>query len=523
MANFTTSASVLFNGLSSWSVGGTLYSKIDPSTTRNIFTTAFLVLNVLIAVVGEYFLKRRNQKRLILRDGVQAKKVPFPLLTPWLSLTSLATYFWKTRTLPGGLLGLLMMATGIFGLVQHYMVNSFILPVLLPTWCDFQAGIVTTSNTHEVAPSPAWPAALLVFQAHTAIAINKGEIGVYDKINLNITSFQPTAQDVLGSWTCTQLADSTIEPADWANNTALNSYLEAQKFLSPSTLSLGGAIDAVNGSYLGFLAWSGILDAGDSSSWGVQTMIANGLGGDSPLAASTFNCSLVKTISTWTPTPMPTNATLSAWKDIMFGFISELPVSHYATQVETILNAMSMLAGSGNRNNLGLPSGANPRYGCVMNGSRIYIAVYLILLLLFVILLTLLVADLYQFIRYRINKRAKLVEEIPTDLISWQLNMLRRMTKDKSLTTKDLHEFSYLYSASTGDFEFVRTKGSVRYLLDSKRQSCADGSLAYSSRVIVQVKPKWSLLYRKSLDARPLESRISKFAHTSPTWRLCGS
>ncbi|KAF8846768.1 hypothetical protein BDZ45DRAFT_755645 [Acephala macrosclerotiorum] len=271
MTNSTTSTSVLFNDLPSWSVGGTLYSKTDPSTARNIFTATFLVLNVLIAV--------------------------------------------KTRTIPSGLLSLLMMATRIFGLVQHHMANSF------------------TPPPSRLAAD--FPAALLDLQTHTAIATNKGEIGVYDKINLNITSFQP----------------------DWANNTALYSYLEAQKFLSPSILSRGGAIDAVNGSYLGVLAWSGILDADDSSSWGVQTIIANGLGGDSPLAASTFNCSLVRTISTWTPTPMPMNATLSAW--IMFGFISEVPVSRYALQVETVLNAVSMLAGSENRNNLGLPSEAN--------------------------------------------------------------------------------------------------------------------------------------------------------------------
>jgi hypothetical protein len=313
-----------------------------------------------------------------------------------------------------------------------------------------------------VTPSPSWPASLLVFQSHNAIATNGGKIGVYDKINLNIASFRPTTTDVLGSWTCNSLADSAIQPPDWINATTLQTYLEAQNFLSPATQAIGGATSVENDSYQGFLAWSGTLGDNSSSSWEVQTTIANNLDGNSPLPASNFKCSLVvRDVAAWVPTPMPANETLLAWVNTMFGFVSEVPVSDYATQVETILNAMSMLAGSGNRNNRQLPSGVNPHYGCVMNGSKIYVAVYLILLLLFVILVALLIADLYQLIRYRTNKRHGLVEEIPTDLISWQLNMVRRMTKDKKLKSKDLHKYSYVYSNDTEDFEFVKTEITV--------------------------------------------------------------
>ncbi|KAE8443124.1 hypothetical protein EG329_002368 [Mollisiaceae sp. DMI_Dod_QoI] len=452
VANITS----LLNDQHSWSSSGTLYTKIDSATARNIFTTAFLVLNILIEIVGEYFLKRRNQRRLIDRKGRNTTSVPFSLLTPWLSLSSLATYFWKTRALPGGLLGFLMAATGAFGLLQHYMVNSFILPVMLPTWCEFQAGIVTTAHDVEVTPSPSWSAALLVFGAHTAVTATKGEIGVYNKINVNITSFQPTTADVLGSWTCNALADSIIQPTDWVDTASVESYLDAQDFLSPSTRNLAGATSLKDGSYQGFVAWSGTLDSNSSSSWEINTTIVNGLGGRSSLAASNFKCSLVKYDPTWIPTPMPSNATLATWANIMYGFVSEVQVYHYGTQLEIVLNSMSILAGSGNQNNLRLSAGANPNYGCVMLGSKVYIAVYLILVLLFLILLTLLVADLYQLIGYRLNKRRGLVKEIPTDLISWQPNMVRRMTRNKSLETKDLHKYSYVFSEETGDFEFMK-------------------------------------------------------------------
>jgi hypothetical protein len=460
MAAVGASTSVLLNDLQSWTIDGTVFLKLDPSTARNIFTTSFLILNVLIAIVGEYFLKRRNQRRLILRSGIQAKRVPFALLTPWLSLTSCATYLWKTRRLPGGLLGLLMLASGIFGLVQHYMVNSFILPLPLPTWCEFETGIITTSNSKEIQPTPAWPASLLVFQAHSAVSYTKGQIGIYDKINSNTINFQPTTLDILGTWNCTQVKDSTIQPADWANTTSLQSYLNAQNFLDPSTESVAGAFGVNGSAYQGFMAWSGIFDKSvPYTAWEVQATIANGLNGTSPMTASNFRCSLVKDVASWTPTPMPTNETLTAWKDFMFGFVSQVAVSHYDAQLTTILNAMSMLAGSGNQNNLGLPTGANPFYGCVLPGALIHVAVYLVGILLFVIFLCLLVADLYALIRYRINKRRKVVnvEEIPTDLISWQLNMLRRMTKNKKLQTKDLHKYVYVYSQETGECEFTET------------------------------------------------------------------
>lgn len=450
----------LYNNASSWVTDGTLHSRVDPSTVRNIFTTAFVVLNYLIMLVGGYFLKRRNQRRLILRKGRQSKTVPFTLLTPWLTLGSTATYVWKLRTLPGGLCGLLMLATGVFGLLHQYVVNSFILPEVQPSWCQFQSGIVTTANTLEVIPSPSWPAALLVFQAHSALAANGGVNGVYDKLNFNISSFQPTSADVLGSWQCTIASETPIQANDYTNKAAVTSYLSQQNFLSPDTETIAGAVDANNGSYQGFLAWSASgTDLAESGI--VRATIANGLEGDSPQVAINIECNLERTLSSWTPAVISANATLQAWANIMFGFVSEIPVSRYSTQVSTILNAIIMLAGSGNQNHRRLDAGANSQYGCVTEGTQIYLTVYVIFLFLMALLLVLLVADLYSLIRYRYNKRHGLVEEIPTDLISWQLAMVRRATGIKKLKQKELPNYSYVYSDVTGDFEFMKTNVTV--------------------------------------------------------------
>lgn len=449
----TTDASYI-NGLQAYGNGSTIYAKIDPAAARNIVTTLFLVINALIAIFGGYFLQRRNQRRLILRSGKQAKTVPFQLLTPWLNLPNCATYIWKTRTLPGGWLGLLMFASGVFGLVQHYTVNSYILPITLPTWCDFTQGLNTTLNEHELEPSSTWPAAVQVFAAQTSAGYTNGQVGIYNKVNSDTTDFQPTTRDVLGSWNCTQAPDSMIYPADLATSDTLRSYLDVQKFLNYSTLSISGAGNADDDSYSAFMAWSGIFDSSvQFSRWEIRASIANDLTGNTSLPVSNFKCSIVKYVPAWTPAPMPTNETLNGWKEIMFGYVYENSVEYYADQLRTVLNAMSMIAGSGNLDNRHLVEGAEIRYGCIVEGAKIDIAVYLIGTFLLTILFGIIVADFYQFIRYRMNKRKKLVENIPTDLISWQLEIVRKMTDHKELTTRDLKKYKYMLGDK--DFEFL--------------------------------------------------------------------
>lgn len=460
MANVTSSTAI-YNNATSWVTDGTVHTRVDPSLARNIFTTAFVGLNYLIMLVGGYFLKRRNQRRLILRRGRQAKTVPFTLLTPWLSLGSTITYFWKLRSLPGGLFGLLMLATGAFGLLHQYVINSFILPEVQPSWCQFQAGIVSTANSVEVIPSPSWPAALLVFQAHSAVALNGGINGIYDKINFNISAFQPTSADVLGSWQCNAMQDSPIQPADWSDKASLESYLTKQNFLSPDTKSTAGAVLVSNSSYEAFLAWSADKETISSGVGKVRATIANGLSGDSALVASNLECTIVKNVASWDPVPIQANGTLAAWVNIMFGFVSEVPVNHYGPQVSTVLNAITMLAGSGNQNRRRLDANAVQTFGCVTEGTQIYISVYVIFMALAALLFVLLVADLYSLIRYRYNKRRGLVEEIPTDLISWQLAMVRRATGIKNLKQKELPNYSYVYSDETQDFEFMKTNVTV--------------------------------------------------------------
>lgn len=453
--NYNVNPAAVYNDLGDYSIGSQIYMRSSPALLRNIITTVYLAMNALIAIIGELFLKRRNQRRLVLRQGPKAKTVPFPLLTPWLGLPNTMIYLWKARALPGGWLGWMMMATGIFSLVQHYMVNSFILPAVMPTWCDFERGIVTTFNTGIITPSPSWPAALLVFSAHTAVLANGGEGGIYDKINNTITSFQPTFHDVLGTWNCTPEPDSVIRYSDMVNTTALGLYLTTQKFLDPSTQSVGGSV-LNNGTFTGFVGWSGNFDSNDSSTWGVSATIANSIANVAPVIASNFKCDLTIRRTGWTPTPMPTNQTLVGWSDIMFGFVSQVPVSHYRVQVETILNAMSILAGSGNSNSRQLPDGTEVRYGCTMNGTQFYTGIYLVFAILFLILLILLVAELYQLGRYCCNREKDKAADIPTDLLSWQLNMMRRMTGEKTLKTKDMKKWSYFLGGD--EFEFKRTE-----------------------------------------------------------------
>jgi hypothetical protein len=146
-----------------WKSSGTWNTTISPSTARNVFTTAFVIINFAISFLGSYYLKRRVQRTLLSQDLGTWRTVPISYLTSWLSLGGVTSYVWKVRRIPGGILGWLMLWTGIFSLAHQYFVNSFILPQPQRSQCHFDRGIITTEHSGSVTPASTWPSALLVF------------------------------------------------------------------------------------------------------------------------------------------------------------------------------------------------------------------------------------------------------------------------------------------------------------------------------------------------------------------------
>lgn len=67
------------------------------SSFRNIFTTIFIVGNLLVVVLGGRLIKRRAQRRIVKKESVSVTH-----MTPWFSLYSAGEYLWKFGKMPGG-------------------------------------------------------------------------------------------------------------------------------------------------------------------------------------------------------------------------------------------------------------------------------------------------------------------------------------------------------------------------------------------------------------------------------------
>lgn len=353
-----------------------------------------------------------------------------------------------------------MLWTGIFSLAHQYFVNSFILPQPQKSQCLFDRGIITTHHKGSITPASTWPPALLVFDAHLAIGFNGGSRAIYDKINIDTTAFSPGHSDILGYWNCTEEASGLISPANWSSADALTSYVHEEGFLYTEGSYRAGALLG-NGSYMGFVEWSASLNDTDADAqWDLRATIANPLSGSESLPTSNFQCGLISTTPDWIPPLMPSIESLKEWGPLIFGFIKDVRKQTYRAQLETILNGMTMIAGSGNNANLTFASDEH-YYGCVVNGTAIGIEVFIMLFALVLLFLMVLAADLFALIRYRTNKNHSRVEEIPTDLIDWQLEAIRSSTGNKKIEMKALGGVTYGWREETKEMGFLEKSMAV--------------------------------------------------------------
>lgn len=102
--------------------GFSAITSLNSSDVRNIATTIFWVLTTLITVTGTLLLSHRNQYKLLRRKDF----IPLNHLSPWMSDLNAFIYCWKTKRLPGGRYGILMLLTSAFALGSHFIVGRYI-------------------------------------------------------------------------------------------------------------------------------------------------------------------------------------------------------------------------------------------------------------------------------------------------------------------------------------------------------------------------------------------------------------
>ena len=92
-----------------------------------------------------------------------------------------------------------MIVNAAFGIVNHYIVNIYVIQTTQDYNCTFDTGILTTHAHNQLKPIPVWSTAHVAFSAQDSVVTNHGVPGIYTMIpNDGLASFRPTERDVLG-------------------------------------------------------------------------------------------------------------------------------------------------------------------------------------------------------------------------------------------------------------------------------------------------------------------------------------
>ncbi|KAH7310324.1 hypothetical protein BKA65DRAFT_165697 [Rhexocercosporidium sp. MPI-PUGE-AT-0058] len=481
-----------------WFGSGTT-SHLSASDWRNIFTTLFLVLNFLIAFIGHRLVRRQGHRTLL-----KSKPVPVSRFTPWMSLGSTISYIWTLKRIPGGWLGLIMIFSGLFGTGNRYIINSCIVQEDVVSSCPFESGIVTTANTKMLRPVSTWAVTWLALNSLDTARERGAEVGVYSKVNNNITAFFPGEEDVLGNWDCeVAVDDTTIQPGDWANN-ILDDFIQNQTFLPGEKYWSGSNTPSLNVG-TAFMAWGPYTDPATNQS-SVRAMISTPptVSGIvvAPANISNLECKLsITDHSKWEPAPWPVNpdpteSTYQVWAKLMVGFVLEVGAEEYPYQLTKVLNAMSMLSGTGNEHNMNQEAaksfGAGTHFGCLVPNTRIYSSVYIITVILISLVVIMLIVDVYDIVRNKFDDRNKEVKKMPFEMLDWQVALVEKMTGDTIAKPRKLAGYEYFWDESTArpHCRKVNKRGTVYESVENPAGSASSDPSLGENKVVVTAREK---------------------------------
>lgn len=181
-------------------------SVISDGTIRVIFKIIFLVLILAIAFIGSYCVTFFIQRRLL-----KGKAVGLTATTGWIHGPALAKIAFQLRRLPGGWIGILMLLTTALELTAEFGIAKSITLVYQKSRSTYPSGmIIDESIIPALYPDTLYRAYTWATSAQDAAVINFNttEISnvrpnaIYQFVNAYDYHFLPTAEDILGYWSC---------------------------------------------------------------------------------------------------------------------------------------------------------------------------------------------------------------------------------------------------------------------------------------------------------------------------------
>lgn len=427
------------------------------SSFRNIFTTIFIVGNFLVIFLGGRLIKRRAQRRI-----VKNNRVIVTHMTPWFSLYSTCQYAWKFGKMPGGFIGFLMIISGVFDRVDTYFVNTYITDYYSQSTCKFDHGLVayfgdSANSRNAIAPASLWPLSILAVRALSFADEEKR--GVYSKVDLKFnkkgTIFSPTEEDLLGHWKCSNESIIKFPSSNLNNSDAIYSAIYGQNFLYNRAISSAGTNTGGNISEV--MIWS--ANETESSTWEMKATM--GVNVSDSLLATNYRCTY-KSERNWNAPIIKLQPTLEDWRGLMVGYLVDSSIEFSASHIEIMLNAMSMVAASGNSlyyaNNKALEEldWRDRSYGCTKIRAEVENQIWIVFFILVVVVGGLAVIDIYKLIRYKSSSRSKIADKMPFEMMDWQLVSIQHMTGKQDLKHEDLKDYEYFHDRSTGEIKAIR-------------------------------------------------------------------
>ncbi|MCJ1310559.1 hypothetical protein MMC25_004224 [Agyrium rufum] len=411
-----------------WSEGN-FYSDQNAKNVRTLFTVSFWFISTGISFIGAKFLKRRSQY-LLLRS--KQNNIPLRYLSPWLTDAEAFKYYYRTRKLPGGIYGIVMLVSGVFTLTSHVLTSRYVSATTLPGRCLFTRGLnLTTPIERDLYSPPAtWPSFYLALDAQSTAVKNGGQAGIYG-LSAADTNFTASSEDVLASWTCApHVMDPILVGGAQSDETILDNLIEAGLLYNASlweNQALQGDLEYQ------LFAWSAPVGPNVSATWDIRAFYTNtnlSMGdknGSHPTTTTSFHCTL--------------SNNKTAWLAIGAGLLQD--VANVQPIIESILNAMMMVAGAGG--GISNADSANATYGCLTQQTLIQPEIFIALGVMLVMFLPLCIVDLVYLLIIRCSfKDRKLVEDTPSGLASWQVATLRDVFhEDGKIMAKDVSKYVY--------------------------------------------------------------------------------
>ncbi|KAI9670302.1 MAG: hypothetical protein M1831_006516 [Alyxoria varia] len=472
-----------------------LLVKLNAGHTRVIFTTILRTLFILIPFAGSFAIKSIHRNRAAARDDF---RVPLSKLMPWTSTGGAIQYLKKTRKLPGGFWGILVLILGAYALVADLMVNQYIDKTFYAGWCEFEHGVVLKPPQKPLRrgelddfPNPAFAAATTAVSSQLSSASNRLSLGLTNtsgiswKVPRNDDRFFTSNNEFLGGWSCNINKD--LEQKDITFPNSISTTPQGQSDLYYQYVRAGALYDSFGGNETfernsplalqstedeeqmeAVLAWT----ASEDDVWDVKAVAVNKIvDSDETYTVTPFNCHLNVTDKNSANSSIVTDimytmnrvVTLSRWADSTLGSFLYAPQdsAFYKTSLETHLNAMIMAWGSSNSDwkqaDSSEPAHTGDKYGCKVQRTRISIAIWIVVAITLAILLGLSGLGFSLYVLTRATRKWKKVEAMPSDMADWQLAFIQDFQGDnqRTLTAKDLDRFGYGWDHRDGMLRFM--------------------------------------------------------------------